>query len=91
MFKGLGTWLGLENLAQTKTQEDAEEQNVVQEVKEEAEKTEENNKHPAEVQRRTEAEQDNHDPGKGLSGKPGILQHLLAKTTGFGLYCLWGE
>ncbi|XP_004067528.1 synapse-associated protein 1 [Oryzias latipes] len=67
MFKGLGTWLGLENPAQTKTQEDAEEQNVVQEVKEEAEKTEENNKHPAEVQRRTEAEQDNHDPGKGLS------------------------
>uniref|UniRef100_A0A3P9L5D8 Synapse-associated protein 1 n=1 Tax=Oryzias latipes TaxID=8090 RepID=A0A3P9L5D8_ORYLA len=65
MFKGLGTWLGLENPAQPKTQEDTEEQNVVQEVKEEAE-TEEN-KHPAaEVQRRTEAEQDKHDPGKGL-------------------------
>ncbi|RVE74871.1 hypothetical protein OJAV_G00026560 [Oryzias javanicus] len=67
MFKGLGTWLGLDNPAHAKTSEDKEEQNVVQEVKEEAET--EVNKHPAaELQQRTEAEQDDADPGTGLSG-----------------------
>uniref|UniRef100_A0A3B3CLE0 Synapse associated protein 1 n=1 Tax=Oryzias melastigma TaxID=30732 RepID=A0A3B3CLE0_ORYME len=67
MFKGLGTWLGLDNPAHVKTSEDKEEQNVVEEVKEEAET--EVNKHPAaELQPRTEAEQDDADPGKGLSG-----------------------
>ncbi|XP_042340277.1 synapse-associated protein 1-like [Plectropomus leopardus] len=65
MFKGLGTWLGLENQPHTNTSEDKEELSVEQEEKVVEAQNEVNKQQPAEQDEGPEI-QENFEPGKGL-------------------------
>lgn len=69
MFKGLGTWLGLENPPYTKTPDDKENLSVEQEEKVVEAQNEVNKQQPADQDGGPEADQENSEQGKGLSGE----------------------
>lgn len=74
MFKGLGTWLGLENPTYTKSPDDTENLNVEQQGEEEEEKVVEaqnevNKQQPADQDGGPEANQENPEQGQGLGGE----------------------
>ncbi|TMS13492.1 Synapse-associated protein 1 [Larimichthys crocea] len=72
MFKGLGTWLGLENPTYTKSPDDTENLNVEQQEEEEEEEkvveaqNEVNKQQPADQDGGPEANQENPEQGQGL-------------------------
>ncbi|KAM7423620.1 hypothetical protein PAMA_000122 [Pampus argenteus] len=66
MFKGLGTWLGLENPTYTKTSDDSEQLNVEQEEKVVEAQNEVNKQQPADHTAEPEENHDNPELGKGL-------------------------
>lgn len=68
MFKGLGTWLGLENPTYPKTPEDKEKANLEQEEKVVEAQNEVNKQQPADQDGGPEANQENSDQGQGLGG-----------------------
>ncbi|XP_030576965.1 synapse-associated protein 1 [Archocentrus centrarchus] len=68
MFKGLGTWLGLENPTVTKTSDDKENLSVEQEEKVVEAQNEVNKQQPADQDGAPEAEQQNSEQSKGLGG-----------------------
>ena len=69
MFKGLGTWLGLENPTYTKTSDDPEQLSVEQEEKVVEAQNEVNKQQPADQAAEPEAKEDNSELGKGLGGE----------------------
>uniref|UniRef100_UPI0037E9109B synapse-associated protein 1-like n=1 Tax=Semicossyphus pulcher TaxID=241346 RepID=UPI0037E9109B len=68
MFRGLGTWLGLENPTYTKTSDDKEDLIVEQEEKVVEAQNEVNKQQPADQDGEPEAIQENSEQGKGLGG-----------------------
>lgn len=66
MFRGLGTWLGLENPTYTKTSDDKDELIVEQEEKVVEAQNEVNKQQPAEQDEEQEADQENSEQSKGL-------------------------
>ncbi|XP_018553015.1 synapse-associated protein 1 [Lates calcarifer] len=66
MFKGLGTWLGLENPTYTKTSDDKENVSVQQEEKVVEAQNEVNKQQPADQDGEPEANLENSEQGKGL-------------------------
>lgn len=77
MFKGLGTWLGLENQTYSHTSDDQE--NLVEEQGEKVveAQNEVNKQQPADQDEELEANQENSEQSKGLGGK-GQLHSSLA-------------
>ncbi len=69
MFRGLGTWLGLENPTHTKTPDDKENLSVEQEEKVVEAQNEVNKQQPAEHDEEPETNQENSEKGKGLGGE----------------------
>ncbi|KAM7406545.1 hypothetical protein PAMP_000919 [Pampus punctatissimus] len=68
MFKGLGTWLGLENPTYTKTSDDPEQLSVEQEEKVVEAQNEVNKQQPADNTAGPDENHDNPELGKGLGG-----------------------
>lgn len=66
MFKGFGTWLGLEDPTHTKTPDDKENLSVEQEEKVVEAQNEVNKQQPAEHDEEPENNQENSEKGKGL-------------------------
>ncbi|GAA6225909.1 synapse-associated protein 1-like isoform X2 [Lates japonicus] len=66
MFRGLGTWLGLENPTYTKTSDDKENVSVQQEEKVVEAQNEVNKQQPADQDGEPEANLENSEQGKGL-------------------------
>ncbi|XP_026234782.1 synapse-associated protein 1-like isoform X2 [Anabas testudineus] len=66
MFKGLGTWLGLENPTHTKTSDDKETLSVEQEEKVVEAQNEVNKQQAADQDGEPEANQENSEQGRGL-------------------------
>lgn len=69
MFKGLGTWLGLESPTYTKTSDDSEKLNVEREEKVVEAQNEVNKQQPADQDVDAEANQEKSEQGQGLSGE----------------------
>lgn len=70
MFKGFGTWLGLENPTYTKTPEDKENLSEEQEEKVVEAQNEVNKQQPADNDgEEPEANQESSEQGKGLGGE----------------------
>lgn len=69
MFKGLGTWLGLENPTYTKTSDDKEELSVQQEEKVVEAQNEVNKQQPADQDAQPDTSEENSEAGKGLGGE----------------------
>lgn len=74
MFKGLGTWLGLENPSQTKTLDDKENLSVEQEEKVVEAQNEVNKQQPADQDEEPKANQENSEQSKGLGGEKKLPQ-----------------
>uniref|UniRef100_A0A3P8S579 Synapse-associated protein 1 n=1 Tax=Amphiprion percula TaxID=161767 RepID=A0A3P8S579_AMPPE len=68
MFRGLGTWLGLENPTYTKTSDDKEELIVEQEEKVVEAQNDVNKQQPVEQDEDQEVNQENSEQNKGLGG-----------------------
>ncbi|KAG7236213.1 hypothetical protein INR49_001247 [Caranx melampygus] len=66
MFKGLGTWLGLENPTYTKTSDDKEELSVQQEEKVVEAQNEVNKQQPADQDAQPDTNEENSEASKGL-------------------------
>lgn len=73
MFKGLGTWLGLESPTYAKTPDDAENLNVEQEEKVVEAQNEVNKQQAADQHEEPEANQEKTEQGKGLGGERELL------------------
>lgn len=69
MFKGLGTWLGLENPTYTKTSDDKDELSVQQEEKVVEAQNEVNKQQPADQDAQPDTDQENSEASKGLGGE----------------------
>lgn len=69
MFKGLGTWFGLENPTYTKTSDDKENLSVEQEEKVVEAQNEVNKQQPADQDEGPKANQENSEQSKGLGGE----------------------
>lgn len=80
MFKGLGTWLGLESPAHPKAaSDDTENVNVEQEEKVVEAQNEVNKQQPTDQDGEGEGNQEKPEQGKGLGGENQLL--LLHLTT----------
>lgn len=73
MFKGLGTWLGLESPTFTKTSDDSDKLNVEREEKVVEAQNEVNKQQPADQDVEAEANQEKSEQGQGLSGEKNKL------------------
>lgn len=70
MFRGFGTWLGLEDQAYNKTSGDREDPSVLEQEEKVVEAQNEVNKQqPADEVGEPEADRENSEHGKGLSGE----------------------
>lgn len=76
MFKGLGTWFGLENSAYTKTSDDKDNLSVEQEEKVVEVQNEVNKQQPADQDEEPEANQEISEHSKGLGGEKNSPLHL---------------
>lgn len=71
MFKGLGSWLGLENPTYTKPSDDKE--NLEQEEKVVEAQNEVNKQQPADRDGAPQEKQENSEHGKGLGGETDLV------------------
>lgn len=69
MFKGFGSWLGLETQTDPKTSDDKENLNVEQEEKVVEAQNEVNKQQPADQDGEPDPNQENPEHGKGLGGE----------------------